>query len=103
MTDFRKLCAAMRLMEGQSGDARICDAEMVVALAHGPMTFEGLATALGLSNSSVGRNAQRLGLINRKGERGYGLITVERDPLEGRRFLAMLSPKGRRLIHQCQH
>ena len=41
---------------------------------------------------------QRLSAINRKGKPGFGLVAVERDPREGRRYLALLSAKGRAFL-----
>ena len=40
--------------------------------------------------------------LDRHGDRGYRLLTVERDPEEGRRFLVRLSPKGRQLLKQLE-
>jgi DNA-binding MarR family transcriptional regulator len=67
-----------------------------------PATFEHLEQALNLTNSSVSRSVAALSDRNRHGDRGYRLLTVERDPEEGRRFLVRLSPKGRLLLQQLQ-
>lgn len=94
--DFRKLCTGLRLLETQGGDARIADAQIVALLVErGPQTYEQLRAHLALSNSAVSRTVQRLSAVNRKGKPGFGLVVVERDPREGRRFLALLSQKGR--------
>ncbi|CAK6693618.1 hypothetical protein OGCDGJMD_01468 [Cyanobium usitatum str. Tous] len=94
--DFRKLCSALRLLETQGGDARIADAQIIALLMErGPQTYEQLCSHLALSNSAVSRTVQRLSAINRKGKPGFGLVAVERDPREGRRYLALLSQRGR--------
>lgn len=94
--DFRKLCSALRLLETQGNDARIADAQIIALLMErGPQTYEQLCAHLALSNSAVSRTVQRLSAINRKGKPGFGLVAVERDPREGRRYLALLSQKGR--------
>ena len=67
-----------------------------------PCTFEHLEEALNLTNSSVSRSVSALSDRNRHGDRGYRLLTVERDPDEGRRLLVRLSSKGRTLLQQLQ-
>ena len=93
--DFRKLCSALRLLETQGGDARIADAQTIAILMDGPTTYEDLGSQLALSNLAVSRTIKRLSAINRKGKPGFGLVTVERDTREGRRYVALLSQKGR--------
>ena len=101
--DFRRLGSALRLLESQGADARISDAQLIAALVErGPQNYEQLGKLLALSNSAVSRTVQRLSAVNRKGGRGFGLVTIERDPLEGRRFLALLSPKGRAFIESLE-
>lgn len=67
-----------------------------------PCTFEHLEQALNLTNSSVSRSVAALSDQNRHGERGYRLLTVDRDPAERRRFLVRLSAKGRILLQHLQ-
>jgi DNA-binding MarR family transcriptional regulator len=50
------------------------------------------------STATNSRTVQRLSAINRKGKPGFGLVAVERDPREGRRYLALLSAKGRAFL-----
>jgi DNA-binding MarR family transcriptional regulator len=69
---------------------------------HEPVTFEHLEKALNLTNGSVSRSVSALSDRNRRGDRGYRLLTVERDPAENRRFVVRLSPKGRLLLQQLQ-
>lgn len=67
-----------------------------------PCTFEHLERELNLTNSSVSRTVSALSERNRHGDRGYRLLTIERDPEEYRRFLVRLSPKGRHLLQRLQ-
>jgi DNA-binding MarR family transcriptional regulator len=67
-----------------------------------PCTFEHLQEALNLTNSSVSRSVSALSERNRHGDRGYRLLSFERDPDEGRRYLVRLSSKGRLLLQQLE-
>lgn len=72
----------------------------LVVAQDGPCTIDHIAQALSLSNSAVSRTVQALGETNRKGQPGYLLVTVERDPAEGRRFLVMLTSRGQAIKRQ---
>ena len=68
-----------------------------------PCTYAYLQEALGLTHGSVSRSVTALSDVNRKGQRGYQLVKVEKDPDEPRRFLVSLSQKGhaiKRLLQQ---
>ena len=67
-----------------------------------PIKFLDIEERLGLSNSAVSRTIQALGAVSRKGTQGFGLVTVERDPEEGRRYVALLTPRGRALYRQIE-
>jgi len=72
----------------------------LVIAQEGPCTFRLIEERLNLSNSAVSRTVQALGAINRKGQPGFDLVTVEPDPEEGRRFLVLLTAKGHVLFRQ---
>ena len=72
----------------------------LVVAQEGPCTFRAIEDRLNLSNSAVSRTIQALGSTNRKGHPGFDLVTVERDPKEGRRFLVMLTSKGHAIARQ---
>lgn len=74
----------------------------LVTAQEGPCTFRLIEERLNLSNSAVSRTVQALGAINRKGQPGFDLVTVERDPQEGRRFLVLLTAKGHVLFRQVE-
>jgi DNA-binding MarR family transcriptional regulator len=74
----------------------------LVVAQDGPCTIRHVEERLTLSNSAVSRTVQALGSINRKGQSGFNLLTVERDPDEGRRFLVMLTSRGRALYRQIE-
>ena len=59
--------------------------------------YEEIEEELGLSNSAVSRTVMALGKVNRKGEAGFDLVRLERDPTEGRRYLVSLNSKGKAL------
>ena len=43
-----------------------------------------------------------LGLETRKGQPGFDLLLVEKDPAEGRRYIIMLTQKGKALSRQIE-
>lgn len=65
-----------------------------------PCTLSEIEQALNLSNSAVSRTVHALGQEHRKGRPGFDLVTLEKDPAEGRRFIALLTPKGKALKRQ---
>ena len=74
----------------------------LVVAQNGQCTFQKVMDELDLTNSAVSRTVMALGQTNRKGQPGYDLLCVVRDPAEGRRFLIMLTPKGKALSRQLQ-
>lgn len=67
-----------------------------------PCTFADLQEALGLTKGSVSRTVAALGDVNRRGEAGYRLLQVDKDPRERRRFLVSLTAKGRALLRTLE-
>ena len=68
-------------------------------------TFEEIAEAVGITPSSVSRVVSALGERHRTGRPGFGWVYTIRDPDEGRRLIAMLTPKGEaiaRLLKEIQ-
>lgn len=79
-------------------------AQVFLAVAtRGKCTYADIETELGLSNPSVSRTVTALGPVHRTGRDGYHLLDMEPDPREGRRFLVMLSPKGKALLRQLKN
>jgi DNA-binding MarR family transcriptional regulator len=74
----------------------------LVVARKGPCTFQTVMEELDLTNSAVSRTVMALGQTNRKGQPGFDLLAVFRDPAEGRRFLITLTPKGKALARQLQ-
>lgn len=64
---------------------------------HRQRTYEEIAQALNITTASVSRIASSLSDTHRNGTPGHGLVEIIRDPKEGRRYLLMLSPKGKAL------
>jgi DNA-binding MarR family transcriptional regulator len=59
--------------------------------------MEDITRIIGLSQSATSRNIKKLA-EGIKGQRGYGLITVNLDPSDGRKRIISLSIKGYELI-----
>ena len=78
-------------------------AVFLVVARDGPCTIKHISDTLSLSTSAVSRTIQALGLINRKGDPGYDLVIVEKDPAEGRRFLVMLTSRGQAIARQIKN
>jgi DNA-binding MarR family transcriptional regulator len=66
-----------------------------VAQNDGQITMVELQHWSGLATSSVSRNMALLGKINRHGESGLDLVGTFADPLDRRRKVVHLTPKGR--------
>lgn len=67
-----------------------------------PATYRQIAEQLAMTENSVARTVKALGTTNRRGDRGFGLVTSSRDPIECRRFVATLTPRGERLKQVLQ-
>lgn len=102
--DLRQLARAVDLfavLDPTHLPAHFIQVFLAVA-TEGPCTFRQIEDSLGLSNSAVSRTLNALGATNRRGYPGFGLVTVERDPREGRRFIVLLTAKGRALKRQLE-
>ena len=75
---------------------QLVQAFVLVALNEGKSLTE-LAQALGSSASTVSRHLLDLGERNRKMEPGYGLVDRRVDPMELRKNIYTLTPKGKLL------
>ena len=69
---------------------------MVVAIRKG-ITMKELAETLGISQASCSRNVAALSKWHRLNREGHDLIYTEEDPIERRRKIAFLTPKGKRI------
>ena len=61
------------------------------------VAMQTLVKELNIAQSSVSRNCYKLSEKNRFNKKGLDLIVCLRDPLERRRVLVKLSPKGKRV------
>jgi|14_taG_2_1085336.scaffolds.fasta_scaffold23356_3 DNA-binding MarR family transcriptional regulator len=69
-------------------------------MSHDGCRMGDLATATGLSSSSVTRNVQWLGEQHRLEDReGLKLIRREQDPEDYKRFRLFLTPKGKQWVN----
>ncbi|AGE60587.1 transcriptional regulator [Pelagibacter phage HTVC019P] len=61
------------------------------------VAMQTISDDLDISQSSVSRNAYKLGDINRHKKIGVGLLETFEDPMERRRKLVRLTAKGKRV------
>ena len=61
------------------------------------VAMQTISEELDISQSSVSRNAYKLGDINRHKKIGVGLLETFEDPMERRRKLVRLTSKGKRV------
>ena len=74
-----------------------------LTLCKGPpdgMAMADIAAKLDRTQASASRNIMALSDVNRRKEEGYSLIEAFHDPLDFRRKMARLTPKGKRLKEQ---
>lgn len=65
-------------------------------------TYRHLEEALNLSNASVSRTVNALGVNGKHVQQPLGLVLIDIDPAEGRRYRVRLSPKGKALIRALE-
>ena len=70
--------------------------------AGGGLTVTELGRLGGFALATASRYMKSLSLKNRRGEPGHEIVTDERDPLDERRKVLRISPKGGRVIHRIQ-
>ena len=75
---------------------------LLLVAEHEPCQYRVIEEGLCVSGASVSRTMTALSFTNRKKNKGYGLVRIERDPAEGRRYVALLTPKGRAFIRAIQ-
>jgi DNA-binding MarR family transcriptional regulator len=61
------------------------------------VTMKDLGERLGLSQATMSRNIAALGKVHRLNRPGYDLCVAEEDPVERRRKVVNLTPKGKRV------
>ena len=102
--DLRELEAALAVfaaMEPANFPVHHVQLFCLVARA-GSMSFPEIGRELGLASSSVSRSVAALSETNRHGDGGHNLLSTMRDPDEGRRFIAVLTPRGRAVARQLE-
>ena len=73
---------------------------LLVVMMRPGLTMSELGEQTGLTQSSVSRNVAALSKVHRTRRPGHDLVYTEEDPIERRRKLVLLSPKGKRLLEQ---
>ena len=66
--------------------------------SHNPCHKEALEEDLGFTTASASRNIDWLTNKHRLKKPGMGIVIKQRDPVNGRRLIIKLSPKGEELI-----
>lgn len=91
-----KVLSALRALDEQFP---IQCAEIIFYIASNPgCTAQDLAHQTGLSISSISRNLMTLGQMRRDKTIGHNLIETVGDPLDRRRRIIFLTPRGSRLV-----
>lgn len=62
----------------------------------GPCRMASIRKMANISQASVSRNCATLGLIHRRGEPGFGLVSTEEDPMDRKHKFVQLTMKGER-------
>jgi DNA-binding MarR family transcriptional regulator len=70
--------------------------------SHNPCNLQAIEKALALSPNSVSRNTDWLSSHHRLGKPGMNLITKKVDPLNYRRRVVELTPKGHTMVNQIK-
>jgi DNA-binding MarR family transcriptional regulator len=102
--DLRQLAKALQsfaVLEPTQLPLHFLQVFLVVAEC-GPCTYRRIEERLNLTNSSVSRTLNALAETHRSGRNGFGLVVLEQDPAEGRRFQARLSARGEALRRQLE-
>jgi len=69
---------------------------LIIATSPNP-SVEDITRTIGLSQATTSRNLKKLA-VGPRAQEGYGLITVELDPYDGRKRVIRLSVRGHELI-----
>lgn len=75
---------------------------LLVAL-YEPCPYRRIEETLNITNSSVSRTLNALADEHRSGGPGLGLVTLHKDPAEGRRYVARLTNRGRAIVRQIKN
>lgn len=89
-------CEELRKLEDQMPMQKV--ATLILIAMHEGVTMKQLAEWTGTSQASCSRNLAALGEVHRLGKPGLGLVVTKEDPVEPRRKVAFLTPRGRRVI-----
>ena len=95
-----RLLAAFRGLDPEI-PATVAAVFMTVAAQEG-MTMKELADELGISQASCSRNVAYLSKVHRLHKPGLDLMVATEDPLERRRKVLKLSPKGKRFLEKVE-
>ncbi|UXY92546.1 transcriptional regulator [Pseudomonas phage LUZ100] len=79
-------------------DQEMQTAQTFIAVAMQPgITMKELSEKVGISQASCSRNVSALSRVHRLNKPGMDLVVAAEDPMERRRKVVKLTPKGQRL------
>jgi DNA-binding MarR family transcriptional regulator len=100
--EIHHLFQAIDAMRTKSDDMPAQQLLCLLAIARHPgITAEQLGREVGVNQSSVSRNTMALSEWHRVGKPGAGYIERVEDPVERRRFIFFLTPKGKSVIKKA--
>lgn len=96
---FTRLTHAMEHFRTLAPDLPLQTVHILILIALQPgITTRELMRRVRLSQSSCSRNIARLSHTDRHGEPGLGLVRALNDPVDPRRHVMYLTPKGEEFI-----
>jgi DNA-binding MarR family transcriptional regulator len=97
--DLRVLIQLVEILRDVDGEMPMQMAHCLLCVALRPgLTMQNLSEMTGLSQSSSSRNIQTLGEWHRHGKPGYNLVQAVDDPVDTRRKIMFLTPKGKQVL-----
>lgn len=97
---FRRMIQAVKLFRELRDDMpsqAISTFLVVAASPSGSIQMSDLSDRLDMTQSSTSRNVALLSAIDRRKNPGFGLLKWELDPVDFRKKVVSLTPKGQRL------
>jgi DNA-binding MarR family transcriptional regulator len=97
--DLRVLIQLVEILREVDGEMPMQMAHCLLCVALRPgLTMQNLSEMTGLSQSSSSLNIQTLGEWHRFGKPGYNLVQAVDDPVDTRRKIMFLTPKGKQVM-----
>ena len=99
--EIHRLMAVIEIARAEDPVMPIQMLQTLLAVARQPgITMQELGEILGTSQASCSRNVAALGKWHKFGEPGLDLVDAIEDPVERRRKIIFLTPKGRARVQE---